>query len=175
MLADSPTARKDWQAAPSTEEPNINHLNGQVVDPVITRADVLIFKVPVDDENHIHFKVRAIPLAGENGPEWVDRRRGRRAAEASNRAEIVCAVLKGKLQLGDIDANRTDYVIVEDEIAQTGQGEIADRDHEHLGRSDAGVILLRKLWERELRTLSKGRPVKQWSYKPDMIPVDPSK
>ncbi|MGH8546080.1 MAG: hypothetical protein ACREX3_21150, partial [Gammaproteobacteria bacterium] len=34
--------------------PNINYVNGQVVDPEVKRADVLLFKVPVDDENHIH-------------------------------------------------------------------------------------------------------------------------
>ena len=59
--------------------PNINFINGQVVDPVIKRADVMVFKVPVDDESHIHFEVRAIPLTGERGPAWIEERREMRA------------------------------------------------------------------------------------------------
>lgn len=153
--------------------PNINYLNGQIVDPEIKRADVLIFKVPLDDESHIHFEVRGIPLLGERSREWILRRRQKRAKEALDRPDLVRAMLGGRLQLGDIDAARTDYVIIEDEIAQAGQGAIADRDHEHLGRSDAGVILLRKMWERELRALAEGRPLKQWTYRPDMVPTYP--
>jgi 5,5'-dehydrodivanillate O-demethylase len=43
-----------------------------------------------------------------------------------------------------------------------GQGIIADRTRERLGRSDAVVILFRKLWARELRALAEGHPLKQW-------------
>jgi 5,5'-dehydrodivanillate O-demethylase len=154
--------------------PNINYLNGQVVDPEIKRADVLIFKAPVDDENHIHFEVRGIALTGERGREWIMRRREKRGKEAEERPDLVRAVLAGRLRLADIDATRTDYVIIEDEVAQRGQGAIADRDHEHLGRSDGGVILLRKIWERELRALAEGRPVKEWTYRPDMVPTYPA-
>ncbi len=154
--------------------PNINYVNGQVVDSDIKRADVILFKVPVDDENHIHFEVRAIPLKGDYARRWLEGRRQKRTMEASSRAELVKAVLSGKLQLSDIDPNRTDYVIIEDEIAQTGQGKIADRRREHLGLSDAGVILLRKIWERELQALAEGQPLKQWTYRQDMIPVYPN-
>jgi 5,5'-dehydrodivanillate O-demethylase len=152
---------------------NINYVNGQVVDPKVKRADVLIFKVPIDDENHMQFELRAIPLKGEYGKEFLQNRREKRTKEADDRAELVEAILKGKLRLEDIDSNRTDYVIIEDEIAQAGQGRIADRGFEHLGRSDAGVILLRQLWERELKALAEARPLKEWTYRADMVPVYP--
>jgi hypothetical protein len=32
-----------------------------------------------------------------------------------------------------------------------------------LGRSDAAIILMRKIWLRELRALSEGRLPKKWS------------
>ena len=153
--------------------PNINYLNGQVVDAEIKRADLLVFKVPVDDENHIHFEVRSIPFTGAHAAEWLARRREKRAKEALNRADLVREVLAGRLHLNDIDPHRTDFVMVEDEIAQTGQGKIPDRVNEHLGRSDTGVILLRKIWERELRALAEGRPTKQWTYRPEMVPTYP--
>jgi 5,5'-dehydrodivanillate O-demethylase len=153
--------------------PNINYLNGQVVDADIKRADVLIFKVPVDDENHIHFELRSIPFIGDRAAAWLQRRREKRAKEALNRADLVREVLAGRLHLDDIDRDRTDFVMVEDEIAQTGQGKIPDRVNEHLGRSDTGVILLRKIWERELCALAEGQPTKKWIYRPNMVPTYP--
>jgi 5,5'-dehydrodivanillate O-demethylase len=155
--------------------PNINFINGQVVDPVIKRADVLVFKVPVDDESHIHFEVRAIPLTGARGWTWIEERREMRAKAERDRPELVRAILAGKLHLDDVDPMRVDYVMLEDEIAQTGQGAIAERGNEHLGRSDRGVFLLRKIWERELRNLAEGRPTKQWVYRPDMVPTYPER
>jgi 5,5'-dehydrodivanillate O-demethylase len=154
--------------------PNINFINGQVVDPVIKRADVMVFKVPVDDLNHIHFEVRAIPLSGERGQAWIEERRQLRKLAEQDRPEIVRAILSGKMRLSDVDPNRVDFVMLEDEIAQAGQGAIAVRGNEHLGRSDRGVFLLRKLWERELRNLAEGRPPKQWIYRPEMIPTYPA-
>jgi 5,5'-dehydrodivanillate O-demethylase len=153
--------------------PNINFINGQVVDPVIKRADVIVFKVPVDDDRHIHFEVRAIALAGEQGRAWIEERRRWRAKAERDRPEIVRAILAGKLRLGDVDPERIDFVMLEDEVAQAGQGLIADRAGEHLGRSDRGVLLLRKIWERELRKLAEGQPLKTWFYRPDMVPTYP--
>ena len=153
--------------------PNINFINGQVVDAAIKRADVMVFKVPVDDENHIHFEVRAIPLTGEAGRTWIEERRRLREEAERDRPELVRAVLSGKRRLNEIDPNRVDFVMLEDEVAQAGQGAIAFRGQEHLGRSDRGVFLLRKIWERELKNLAAGRPLKQWTYRPDMLPTYP--
>jgi len=102
-----------------------------------------------------------------------ERRKLRTQAER-DRPELVRAIISGKLRLGDVDPNRVDFVMLEDEVAQTGQGAIAVRSNEHLGRSDKGVFLLRKIWERELGNLAEGRPLKQWTYRPDMVPTYPS-
>jgi 5,5'-dehydrodivanillate O-demethylase len=53
-------------------------------------------------------------------------------------------------------------VHAQDYVAQVGQGSRADRAREHLGRSDIGVILFRRIWERELRALAEGRPLRKW-------------
>ena len=49
-------------------------------------------------------------------------------------------------------------------MAQIGQGVIADHSHERLGRTDAGVIMIRQLWGRELRALDEGRSLTDWHY-----------
>ena len=71
----------------------------------------------------------------------------------------------GALRLEDVDKNLGTYYLfwVEDYVVQVGQGIIPDRTDERLGRVDVGVILLRKLWERELRALAEDRLLKQWT------------
>src|SRR4030095_4530626 len=86
--------------------PNINFINGQVVDPVIKRANVIVFKVPVNDQNHIHFEVRAIPLTGERGGAWIEERRELRTQAERDRPELVRAIISGKLRLSHVDPNR---------------------------------------------------------------------
>ncbi|HEX6513283.1 MAG TPA: iron-sulfur containing oxygenase, partial [Chloroflexota bacterium] len=54
-------------------------------------------------------------------------------------------------------------VNIQDVVAQVGQGQIPDRASERLGRSDVLLILLRKIWLRELQALADGRPTKQWA------------
>jgi 5,5'-dehydrodivanillate O-demethylase len=53
---------------------------------------------------------------------------------------------------------------IQDDVAQLGQGAIADRVNERLGRSDVGVALLRNIWLRELKALAEDKPVKDWRW-----------
>jgi 5,5'-dehydrodivanillate O-demethylase len=80
-------------------------------------------------------------------------------------AQMGDAVLSGKLRFQDLDSffkDKISLVHSQDYVAQVGQGALTDRTQEHLGRSDIGVILFRKIWERELRALAEGRPLKKW-------------
>ena len=50
-----------------------------------------------------------------------------------------------------------------------GQGDIARHPHnEHLGRSDMGVMAVRRLWARELKLLADGKPLTEWR-RPDSL------
>ena len=77
------------------------------------------------------------------------------------------AVLSGRLRMQDIP-DRPDRVLIQDHVAQTGQGVIADRTAERLGKSDGPIVLLRKIWKRELRALAEGRPLKPWDHAPQL-------
>jgi 5,5'-dehydrodivanillate O-demethylase len=48
----------------------------------------------------------------------------------------------------------------QDFIAWVGQGTIADRYNEHLGRSDGGIKLLRKRYKSEMQAIEEGRDPK---------------
>ena len=69
-----------------------------------------------------------------------------------------------------MDPQRVDLVRLQDDIAQVGQGRVADRDRERLGRGDVGVIAIRKLWHRELTALERDAPLTAWQRSPDIVP-----
>jgi hypothetical protein len=79
-------------------------------------------------------------------------------------------ILAGELRLADVDRAHVDLVRLQDDVAQVGQGRIADRERERLGRADTGVIAIRKLWLRELRALAEGRPLARWTRPPGLGP-----
>jgi hypothetical protein len=77
--------------------------------------------------------------------------------------EVARQILEGLRSLEDPDVlERPDLVNIQDCVAQMGQPKTAEGAFEHLGRSDRGIILFRKLWLRELAALAEGRPLKTW-------------
>ncbi|HEY7061492.1 MAG TPA: Rieske 2Fe-2S domain-containing protein [Chloroflexota bacterium] len=110
---------------------------------------LLSWKVPIDDASYHSFVL--------NAPD----------PSPGDREDIALgqAILAGqhRLRVDDIGP-RAKRINLQDFVAQAGQGVIADRAHERLGRSDKAVILLRRIWERELRALAAGRPLKPWRW-----------
>ena len=72
--------------------------------------------------------------------------------------EIVRAVLSGRERWEDIE-ERPDQVLIEDGIVLLGQGVLPDRSLNRLGSSDAAIILLRRLYARELAAIEEDRPL----------------
>ena len=157
--------------------PNINQVRIQVMiegskeDAGSLWSDRLFWRVPVDDNHSVSYSTDWIPLQGQAAVEFQQRRQQARAtfsSMASSHKDLGEAVLKGKMELKGIDQKTNMYqlFLAEDYAVQVGQGAVADRSNERLGRSDVGTFLLRKLWERELQALELGRPLKQWSTPP---------
>ena len=126
--------------------------------------DRLLFRVPVDDESCVSFPIDFAHVSGDSAKEYRERRLLARKATTDSHLEMGEAMLAGKLRMVDVkkQTNLKNLTSLEDYIVQVGQGEIADRINERLGRMDVGVILLRKVWERELQALAEGRPLKPW-------------
>src|SRR5262249_22542868 len=108
--------------------------------------DTYLCFVPVDDEQHRAFVAQFIHVTGEAAEAYRAQRERYQAALAAARpsSEVAADVLAGKLRIQDVE--HPDLVIVQDKVAQAGQGAIADRTRERLGRSDVGVVLLRRIW-----------------------------
>jgi hypothetical protein len=125
----------------------------------------LVWLVPIDDEHSVAFDVSLVPgLTGAEGEEFLARRRAIQETDDSDPLEAAEAILAGKMRVEDMDPNLSYYkqFWIEDYVTMVGQGPIADRAHEHLGRQDARSILKRKLWQRELRALADDGPLKEW-------------
>jgi 5,5'-dehydrodivanillate O-demethylase len=143
--------------------PNILYIKGSTDDPNVW-SDTFAWRVPIDDETHQSFNVRLVRLSGEAARRHREQQARRRTATRGlpSAAEVSDAVLAGEQRIHDLPP-RPDIVNVQDNVIQEGQGPIADRAHERLGRTDVPVILVRKLWARELRALAEGRPLTQWT------------
>jgi 5,5'-dehydrodivanillate O-demethylase oxygenase subunit len=142
-------------------------------------VEFMLWLVPIDDANHAAFA--AVMAHREGGRteeflhfmhEWEEQ-----AIAPDEIPEIAARILRGEITLDDVSnvasiRERRILVGVQDAVAQWGQGIIRNRDDERLGRSDIGVILLRKIWDRELRALAEGGQLKIWKM-PERFKIDP--
>jgi 5,5'-dehydrodivanillate O-demethylase len=128
-------------------------------------VDRLFWRLPIDDDHCISFVVDMLHLTGEAADAYRARRRQAQPSDPAALNALGDAALVGKLRLRDIDRSFSIYQLfwVEDYATQVGQGPVADRAHERLGKIDSGVILLRRLWQRELQALAEGQPLKEWT------------
>jgi 5,5'-dehydrodivanillate O-demethylase len=133
--------------------PNI----GLTMPPPATELDdwtaQLSWRVPKNDETTISFVVsRRKPR--EKVP-------GNKTWQPAD--EIVDAILDGRMRLRDVDRFHPRLFNIQDNVAIGGLGRIHDdRESERLGRSDTAIILLRKIFEREICAAMEGKPIKRW-------------
>src|SRR5271157_1655237 len=120
------------------------------------RMRTLFWYVPIDDTSHHHIQVTS-------GPPIVTESMRLEMRTTHSVQDEILAVLGGKSNVHKErpvpGKRRPNLVRIQDGVTIVGQGAIADRSLDHLGASDAGVILLRKIWLRELRSLAAGKHV----------------
>lgn len=145
--------------------PNVYAFRNPSPEPECGSEDRMQWDVPLDDDHSLEFRLRRLPLTGDAARDYCERRVAAATEPKISVAQMGDAVLSGKLSFQELDnffKDKISLVHTQDYVAQVGQGSRATRAHEHLGRSDVGVILFRKIWERELRALAEGRPLKKW-------------
>jgi 5,5'-dehydrodivanillate O-demethylase len=133
-------------------------------------SDYIAWRVPIDDERHISYAVHRRGLTREAAEAYREKReeRRRKLAQLQSANEITARILAGEIDLADV-LDRADIVNIQDNLTQCGQGKIADRSREHLGRSDVAIILMRKLWRRELRALASGGKLTEWKLPRQLV------
>jgi 5,5'-dehydrodivanillate O-demethylase oxygenase subunit len=130
------------------------------------------WRVPIDDTTYVDVLLTQIHLTGDDKEQFLARSRARDVERAESLRQIPIeanAVLSGEKTIRDVDSNAI-LTEVEDYATLVGQGSIADRPGEHLGRTDIGLILIRKMYSREMRALAEGQPLTEWRV-PDSLDV----
>jgi 5,5'-dehydrodivanillate O-demethylase oxygenase subunit len=150
--------------------PNVFYMTALPTDAEIGWQESLFWWVPIDATSHMQFSLHRVPAAGAAGAAIRARRERRRATIDLAHQDVCERILAGELLLRDVDAERVDLVRLQDDIAQVGQGRIADRTRERLGRGDVGVIAIRKIWQRELRARELGGAPTAWHRPPEIVP-----
>ena len=152
--------------------PNLTRV---IVPPLAGMGDISVWSeiyfsfTPIDDENHLWLITSHVEVEGETAELYRTQRLAyeRKVAAAPPVMDLVNALWAGKLSYADVV--HPELAIVQDIAVQAGQGRIEDRDHERLGRSDAGIILWRKILARELRAIAEGRKPKRWKTPPAKV------
>ena len=125
--------------------------------------DYVSWRVPIDQHVHMSFLVYRLNLS-DSGLETF-KKTHEEARERLKTLEpwrdVAKKILAGEMSLSDV-LDRDDLVGIQDYVSQVGQGAVANRANERLGQSDVAIILLRKLWEREIRKLANGESLTQW-------------
>jgi 5,5'-dehydrodivanillate O-demethylase len=128
--------------------------------------EAFLSHIPSDDEHHTVYMSILVPVGEENVEEYrrTQALYRERLMAAKPVPEVALEILAGKYTLDDV----TDHPMllqVEDAVAQGAQGPIYDRDQELLGRTDAGVGKLRRVFERELHAIAEtGATTRTWDY-----------
>jgi 5,5'-dehydrodivanillate O-demethylase len=150
--------------------PNMFYLTALPTDPDIGWQESLFWWVPIDDLQHMQFSLHRVPAQGAVAERLHARRQARRDAITIAHQPLARDILEGRARMADVDKSKVDLVRLQDDVAQMGQGLIADRDSEHLGRGDVGVIAIRRLWTREIGAFLKGQPIKKWKRDASIVP-----
>lgn len=126
--------------------------------------------LPVNDETFVSFDVTHTPLEGKEAEAYAESRYTQQEAEAETRWDIAKKIIAGEMTPEDIPDEIGAYTCfaIEDYAVQVGQGPIAGRSQEHLGSTDVKVILIRRMWLREVNAMMEGKPLKEWK-----IPTEP--
>jgi 5,5'-dehydrodivanillate O-demethylase oxygenase subunit len=153
--------------------PNIMYTsnNPQYPEEFGTRVRI-VWKVPIDDEHYWDTGVLLVRIKGEAAERYRERARANEEARShANTQQVLASILASKIRLEEVE-DRSDMSHLEDEVVLVGQGAIADRRHERLGQTDVALVMIRQVWERELRALAEGRPLKQWTVPGQLTVAD---
>jgi len=129
----------------------------------------LLVYVPVNDEKCVTFPIDYLEVTGSEAMAYREQtNQFMSKVDTAKLNSLAESVLAGEVCIEDLDANLTTFDLfwIEDYVTAVGQGIFADRNQERLGQTDKGVILIRKIFDRELSALAKGAQLTPWCDPP---------
>jgi 5,5'-dehydrodivanillate O-demethylase len=130
----------------------------------------MTWTLPVNDRTFVSFDVTHTPLVGEEAKRYAQVRFETQEKESNTRWDLAEKIMAGEMTPEEIPDELSAYTSfsIEDYATQVGQGPIAGRGKENLGRTDAKLLLLRRMWLREVGAMLEGNPLTEWK-----IPKEP--
>jgi 5,5'-dehydrodivanillate O-demethylase len=130
----------------------------------------VVWTVPINDQKHQSFDVTLTPLTGEAGHAYEQSRKRQQESEAETRWDLAEKILAGEMTVEDLSQDMGAYTsfTIEDYVTQVGQGPLKGRGEEQVAVSEERLIMLRKLWMREVAAMLEGKPLTEWK-----MPVRP--
>lgn len=130
-------------------------------------SDYIAWRVPIDDDVHLSCAVQRLDLDEASAERFFRHKQelAQKMAGLPPTGAVAKRILAGEISLEDV-SDRPDIIGIQDDVAQIGQGVFADRSRERLGPADTAVILLRKIWHRELERLAAQGSPTAWTVPP---------
>ena len=137
--------------------PNNNHVSHPTLEPDDPWVDVGVWMTPVDDENTMRFLIYSIPSTDPATDARI-REYFEKYSEYNPADHHDELFFENKMP----DDKLVQLTSAQDYVAAVGQGTIVDRSQEKLGRSDMGIVTLRRIYWREMDAIEQGQPGKDW-------------
>ncbi|TCP07453.1 Rieske 2Fe-2S domain-containing protein [Caldimonas thermodepolymerans] len=153
--------------------PNNNHITVPGLTPEDPWLDTFVWMTPNDELNTTRFMIYCLP------PEASEVSKMRFRQYFAKYGKYDPAKHHDKLFSMKVWDNPEDTYVgltaAQDYLSIRGQERLTKREDEILGRSDLGIVTLRKIFWRELDLIREGKPTKQWSRleEPLTLPTQP--
>lgn len=128
----------------------------------------LTWYVPTNGETTTTFHVVHIPSAFESRSPSPPDPRIPTLPHRNDTLNIAEKILAGELRLEDV-RRHPNLVDIEDYVAVVGQSRRALRPSYMLGRSDAALSAILRIWKRELRAMARGKLLKNWASRVESL------
>lgn len=140
--------------------PNNNHITVPGLTPDDPWLDVFVWMLPNDELNTTRFMIYSLP------PGASDASRLRFSTYFAKYGQYDPAAHHDELFSSRVWKNPEDTFVgltaAQDYLSIRGQERIVKREDEILGRSDAGIVMLRRMFMRELDLVREGQATKDW-------------
>jgi 5,5'-dehydrodivanillate O-demethylase len=136
--------------------PNNNHVVAPGRNKGDPWSDISVWAVPIDDYRTMRFTLHSFHVSQAQ----VAREFAEGPDRDYNPADEYEALFERHAPSHVEDMQ---FISAQDYVAVRGQGPIFDRMNENLSNSDAGIIFLRKIFQREMEAIRLGQPTKKWT------------
>jgi hypothetical protein len=133
-------------------------------------SDHVVWRVPVEDDAHISFTCEIFYQNEAEQAAYAKAKEDKRIKRQSLPAalDLMKEIIAGRMHIDDVPEDHPDIILIQDGIACLAQPFRKDRASEYLGASDRQVVMVRRLWNAELKALEQGQALTTWHVPRDL-------